>query len=119
MPPLPKIKEEPVDEDLGFNYIPMEAVSSSGFSRVSPDKITSSRLDIPIVTPINNAVETTSSFAVHKSPPKIFSDSEVAYDAYNYLSRVGTHDDFDLFDGELLKSAKNDEVFASLPDLST
>jgi hypothetical protein len=44
----------------------------------------------------------------------MLSDSEMGYDAYNYLSRVGIHDDFDLFNGELLKTAEHDEVFTSM-----
>ena len=111
MPPFPVIKQEPVDS------FPSEVVSYSGFT---PDRVTSSRLCIPTVTPTDNAIVPTPAVAAatstqrtnEASPPLIFSETEMTYDAYNYLSRVGTYDDFDLFDGELLNS--DDEVFAPL-----
>lgn len=126
--PIP-IKEEPID-DLHFEHehdflsseiLPLKAETSS--STISPDRVTSSRFDAPAtVTPSNQTtgdasllhVVTSSNQIDETSPSWMLSDSEMGYDAYNYLSRVGIHDDFDLFNGELLKTAEHDEVFTSM-----
>jgi hypothetical protein len=126
--PLP-IKQEPIDDqhfEDAYEYnvpserLPLEAETS--LSTISPDKVPSSRFDVPAtVTPSNQTTEDASLYVVtssnqieEASPPLMLPDNEMGYDAYNYLSRVGIHDDFDLFDGELLKTAKHDEVFASM-----
>ena len=87
---------------------------------VCPDKIIS-RHAPATVTPTNQVGTSSSLFGTSShiftnvsSQPIFISGFEMGYDAYNYLSRVGTQDDFDLFDGQLIESAKNDEVFASV-----
>lgn len=118
MPPLPidgKPKmEKPINSEHSKRNIRSRTLS------VSPDKKTSRHVPVT-VTPTNQAASTSSSFATaspkftnDSTQPMLFSVLEAGYDAYNYLSRVGTHDDFDLFDGQLIESAKNDEVFASV-----
>ena len=107
----------PVKEDIidNFNSFPTDQIplvsTSLNFS-ISPDKIALSTVRTPTtVTPTNQQNGTTSPLSL-ANPSCSLTAQE--YDAYNYLSRVSINDDFDLFDGELLKSAVHDEVFASM-----
>jgi hypothetical protein len=119
----------PIEEEMIENYeynpfstkmLPLEnrsSVTSTNIS-ISPDKVTSSMFNTAAtVTPTNQVIEPTPSFTHVTSSnqtdlsPSLF---DMEYDAYNYLSRVSINDDFDLFDGELLKAAMHDEVFASM-----
>ncbi|KAL7481148.1 hypothetical protein ACHAW6_006826 [Cyclotella cf. meneghiniana] len=122
MPLLPCCKECPEEKPIPhecsnyksfpFEILPVDDTLSSFDSSISdlatysPQKIKSNMTSAPAtVTPSNQTIETCPSFD--------FTGCEPEYDAYNYLSRVGLNDDFDLFDGELLRSAMYDEVFAS------
>lgn len=92
--------------------LPLEM--DNDFASNSPRKTTPSATPAT-VTPTNQTSEVGSDFAPFTSPNKSEDVSlALEYDAYNYLSRVGIEDDFDLFDGELLRTAKYDEVFASV-----
>ncbi|KAL3802696.1 hypothetical protein HJC23_012020 [Cyclotella cryptica] len=122
LPPLP-YKECPENHPMRhelfdynsfpFEILPVDSILSSaessisGIATSSPHKNSPNTINAPAtVTPTNQTIETSPSF--------IFSGCEMEHDAYNYLSRVGVNDDFDLFDGDLLRSAMHDEVFASL-----
>jgi hypothetical protein len=123
MSPLPCCKEFPEEQPIphecfdyksfSFEILPVDHTLSSVDSSISdlatysPQKIAPNMTNAPAtVTPSNQTIETSPSF--------VFTGCELEYDAYNYLSRVGMNDDFDLFDGELLRSAMSDEVFASV-----
>ena len=111
------IKEETIDGHYGhFNITPTEMLPLKvGSSRVSvsPDKIVS-RNAPATVTPTTQTIENVASVTLSNissnhtsSSDSIISGSNIGYNAY-------IHNDFDLFDGALLKSAKHDKIFSSM-----